>query len=103
MSKRNIDYCPPYPNFTDAKSDSRMKEKRTRKGITLLAAVAPSGFISPAMAQEDVGTTTGNVPMVRLNNGVLMPQFGLEDLSARFGRDMPPVMPGGVGSGVSPH
>ncbi|MCI5776869.1 MAG: hypothetical protein MR215_04495 [Bacteroidales bacterium] len=54
-----------------------MKEKRTGKGLTLLAAVALSGFISPAMAQEDVGTTTGNVPMVRLNNGVLMPQFGL--------------------------
>ena len=67
----------PYPNFTDAKRDNRMKEKRTGKGLTLLAAVALSGFISPTMAQEDVGTTTGNVPMVRLNNGVLMPRFGL--------------------------
>lgn len=30
-----------------------------------------------AAAQVDVATTTGGVPMVKLNNGVLMPRFGL--------------------------
>ena len=43
----------------------------------LSAAVALCGSILPAGAQTDAGTGVADVPMVELNNGVLMPRFGL--------------------------
>lgn len=43
----------------------------------LSAAVALCGSVLPAGAQTDAGTGMANVPMVKLNNGVLMPRFGL--------------------------
>ncbi len=50
---------------------------KTIKTLLLSAAVALCGSVLPAGAQEDAGKTTANVPMVKLNNGVLMPRFGL--------------------------
>lgn len=41
------------------------------------APVAVCGSILPAGAQTDAGKITADVPMVKLNNGVLMPRFGL--------------------------
>ncbi len=46
-----------------------------KKMIVLFLSLISSGFV-PALAQ-DVYTTVANVPMVQLNNGMLMPQFGL--------------------------
>ena len=43
----------------------------------LSAAVALYGSILPAGAQTDAGTGVADVPIVKLNNGVLMPRFGL--------------------------
>lgn len=43
----------------------------------LSAAVVLCGSVLPVGAQEDAGRTTANVPVVKLNNGVLMPRFGL--------------------------
>lgn len=43
----------------------------------LSATVALCGSILPAGAQEHAGKTTADVPVVKLNNGVLMPRFGL--------------------------
>lgn len=47
------------------------------RNLLLSAAMLWCGSILPAGAQTDAGTTTGGVPMVQLNNGVLMPRFGL--------------------------
>ena len=46
-----------------------------KKMIVLFLSLISSGFV-PSLAQ-DVYTTVANVPMVQLNNGMLMPQFGL--------------------------
>ena len=46
-----------------------------KKMIVLFLSLISSGFV-PALAQ-DVYTTVANVPMVQLNNGMLMPQFGI--------------------------
>jgi len=46
-----------------------------KKMIVLFLSLISSGFV-PTLAQ-DVYTTVANVPMVQLNNGMLMPQFGL--------------------------
>lgn len=48
-----------------------------RKNIAKLIVGAIALTATPAAAQVDVATTTGGVPMVRLNNGVDMPRFGL--------------------------
>lgn len=50
---------------------------KTIKNLLLSAAVALCGSIFPAGAQTDAGKTTADVLMVKLNNGVLMPRFGL--------------------------
>lgn len=50
---------------------------KTIKNLLLSAAVVLCGSILPTKAQEDAGTTTADVPVVKLNNGVLMPRFGL--------------------------
>lgn len=50
---------------------------KTIRNLLLSAAVALCGSILPAGAQTDAGKTTADVPMVKLNNGVLMPRFGL--------------------------
>lgn len=50
---------------------------KTIRNLLLSAAVALCGSVLPAGAQTDAGTGMANVPMVKLNNGVLMPRFGL--------------------------
>lgn len=50
---------------------------KTIRNLLLSAAVALCGSVLPAGAQEDAGKTTADVPVVKLNNGVLMPRFGL--------------------------
>lgn len=50
---------------------------KTIRNLLLSAAVALCGSILPAGAQTDAGTGVADVPMVELNNGVLMPRFGL--------------------------
>lgn len=50
---------------------------KTIRNLLLSAAVALYGSILPAGAQTDAGTGVAAVPMVKLNNGVLMPRFGL--------------------------
>lgn len=50
---------------------------KTIKNLLLSAAVALCGSILPAGAQTDAGKTVADVPMVKLNNGMLMPRFGL--------------------------
>lgn len=50
---------------------------KTISNLLLSAAVALCGSILPAGAQTDAGKTMADVPMVKLNNGVLMPRFGL--------------------------
>lgn len=49
----------------------------TFRNLLLSAVVVLCGSVFPAMAQEDAGKTTADVPVVKLNNGVLMPRFGL--------------------------
>lgn len=56
------------------KSKNNMK---TIRNLLLSAAVALCGSVLPAGAQTDAGTGVADVPMVKLNNGVLMPRFGL--------------------------
>ena len=46
-----------------------------KKFIALLVCVALMGGIF--VSAQDICKTVANVPMVQLNNGVLMPQFGL--------------------------
>lgn len=50
---------------------------KTIKNLLTSAPIAVCGSILPAGAQTDAGKTTADVPMVKLNNGVLMPRFGL--------------------------
>lgn len=50
---------------------------KTIRNLLLSAAVALYGSILPAGAQTDAGTGVADVPIVKLNNGVLMPRFGL--------------------------
>lgn len=50
---------------------------KTIRNLLLSAAVALCGSVLPAGAQEDAGKTTADVPVVKLNNDVLMPRFGL--------------------------
>lgn len=50
---------------------------KTIRNLLLSAAVVLCGSVLPVGAQEDAGRTTANVPVVKLNNGVLMPRFGL--------------------------
>lgn len=50
---------------------------KTIRNLLLSAAVALCGSVLPAGAQTDAGTGVADVPMVKLNNGVLMPRFGL--------------------------
>ncbi|MBP3519151.1 MAG: aldo/keto reductase [Parabacteroides sp.] len=50
---------------------------KTIWNLLLSAAVVLCGSVLPVGAQEDAGRTTANVPVVKLNNGVLMPRFGL--------------------------
>jgi len=47
-----------------------------KKGIITTIAVLATMAAGAAYAQ-DASTTTAGVPMVKLNNGVLMPRFGL--------------------------
>lgn len=47
------------------------------RNLLLSAVVMLCGSILPAEAQEDAGKGMADVPMVKLNNGVLMPRFGL--------------------------
>lgn len=47
-------------------------KKRIITGLMVLASM----IISTSFAQ-DIYKTAANVPMVQLNNGILMPQFGL--------------------------
>lgn len=47
------------------------------RNLLLSATIALCGSVLPAGAQEDAGQTTADVPVVKLNNGVLMPRFGL--------------------------
>ena len=47
-----------------------------KKGIITTVAALTSMMVGTAYAQ-DATTTTAGVPMVKLNNGVLMPRFGL--------------------------
>lgn len=49
----------------------------TTKRLFVLATVAICYGILPSFAQENVGNTTANVPVTKLNNGTLMPRFGL--------------------------
>lgn len=49
----------------------------TFRKLLLSAVVTLCGSVFPVMAQEDSGKTTAYVPVVKLNNGVLMPRFGL--------------------------
>lgn len=49
---------------------------KTIRNLLLSTAVALYGSILPAGAQTDAGTGVADVPMVKLNNGVLMPRFG---------------------------
>mgnify|MGYP000736097596 CR=1 FL=1 len=46
-----------------------------KKFIAMLVCVALMGCIF--VSAQDICKTVANVPMVQLNNGVLMPQFGL--------------------------
>ena len=50
---------------------------KTIKTLLLSAAMVLCGGIISAQAQTEAGKTTANVPLVKLNNGVLMPRFGL--------------------------
>lgn len=50
---------------------------KTITNLLLSAALVLCGSILPARAQEDAGKGTAGVPMVKLNNGVVMPRFGL--------------------------
>lgn len=50
---------------------------KTIKNLLTAAPVAVCGSILPAGAQTDAGKTTADVPVVKLNNGVLMPRLGL--------------------------
>ena len=50
---------------------------KTIKNLLMSAPVAVCGSILPAGAQTDAGKTRADVPMVKLNNGVLMPRFGM--------------------------
>lgn len=50
---------------------------KTIKTLLLSAAMVLCGGIISAEAQTEAGKTTANVPLVKLNNGVLMPRFGL--------------------------
>lgn len=50
---------------------------KTIKNLLTSAPIAVCGSILPAGAQTDAGKTTADVPMVKLNNGVLMPRLGL--------------------------
>lgn len=45
--------------------------------LLLSATVVLCGSILPAGAQKDAGVGMADVPVVKLNNGVLMPRFGL--------------------------
>lgn len=47
------------------------------RNLLLSATIALCGSVLPAGAQEDAGQTTADVPVVKLDNGVLMPRFGL--------------------------
>ena len=47
-------------------------KKRFITGLLLLASM-----ISSTSFAQDIYKTAANVPMVQLNNGILMPQFGL--------------------------
>lgn len=49
-----------------------------KKFIAMLVCVALMGCIF--VSAQDICKTVANVPMVQLNNGVLMPQFGLGTL-----------------------
>ena len=46
-----------------------------KKFIAMLVCVALMGCIF--VSAQDICKTVANVPMVQLNNGVVMPQFGL--------------------------
>ena len=50
---------------------------KTIKNLLTAAPVAVCGSILPAGVQTDAGKTTADVPVVKLNNGVLMPRLGL--------------------------
>lgn len=45
--------------------------------LLLSATIVLCGSILPAGAQKDAGVGMADVPVVKLNNGVLMPRFGL--------------------------
>lgn len=45
--------------------------------LALAATLLPAAMAAPAPPCTDAGTTAGNVPVVQLNNGQLMPRFGL--------------------------
>lgn len=50
---------------------------KTIRNLLLSAIMALCGSVFSAGAQEDAGKGLADVPMVKLNNGVLMPRFGL--------------------------
>lgn len=50
---------------------------QTMKTFLISVSVLLCGSVLPAGAQKRAETTTAGVPMVKLNNGVKMPQFGL--------------------------
>lgn len=50
---------------------------KTIRNLLLSAIMALCGSVFSAGAQEDAGKGLEDVPMVKLNNGVLMPRFGL--------------------------
>lgn len=50
---------------------------RIKTFVLSAAMLLCGGMLSAARAQKDAGKTVKDVPMVRLNNGVLMPRFGL--------------------------
>lgn len=47
-----------------------------KKKLTLML-IALMPMLAVGMAAQDLGTTAHDVPMVQLNNGILMPRFGL--------------------------
>lgn len=50
---------------------------RIKTFVLSAAMLLCGGMLSAARAQKEAGKTAKDVPMVRLNNGVLMPRFGL--------------------------